>query len=157
MGQVVPLGWTAWVQSKWAGGDVTAAGGQDYLDFKSEIFDRVSRLVYARGLDESVPLSNNKNNILSIGTTLSCKQLIYLRFLIGIRVRGATTTFSPTTTGAHISLMPLEEMSGASKPTGIFFSVNGDSTEKDFFLAHTGLFVYLCTHRSGFCLWFWAL
>ncbi len=63
---------------KCAGGDASAVGGQDYLDFKGKVFDRVSRLVYARGFDESVPVlsikqleqqSINWNNKASIGTT----------------------------------------------------------------------------------------
>ena len=42
--------------AKYAGGDAAAVGGQDNFDFEGEIFDRVPRLVHARGVDESVPV-----------------------------------------------------------------------------------------------------
>ena len=56
MGQVVPLGRVAWIFEKCARGDAAATGGQDYFDFEGEILDRISRLVHARGIDESVPV-----------------------------------------------------------------------------------------------------
>lgn len=41
---------------------------------------------------------------------------------------------------------PSDEVSGASKPTRIPLSVNGDSTENKYFLGSTGLLLYLCIY-----------